>query len=72
MADTDERLERANQLLRNAQGFMSDAEFREDAEVKQVRYLQAISAAMVSLALQNQVILDVLKKQGEYGDLAEA
>ena len=71
MADADERMEQITELLRKAEGFMTDAEFREEMETKQIRYLQAISHALLSLALQNQVIIDLLRSQSEYGDLPE-
>ena len=72
MADNDEKLQEADQLLRMAQGFMSDADFREEVETKITRYLQSVSASLIALGLQNQVTIDLLKKQGQYGDLPEA
>lgn len=72
MVDIDETLEQATALLRRAQGFMSDAEFREDVETKQTRYLQAISAAAITACLQNEVIIDLLTRKGEGGDLSDA
>ena len=72
MADSEQILEEATSQLERAQGFMSDAEFREDVETKQTRYLQAICAAMISGCLQNQAIIELLKRQGEGGDLSDA
>jgi hypothetical protein len=72
MADTDETLEQATELLHRAQGFMSDAEFREDVDTKQTRYLQSISASLIAVCLQNGVIIDMLTRSGEGGDLSDA
>ena len=70
MAEMDEKLERAKELMERAQGFLSDAEFREEHETKQIRYLQAMSNSLVVLYLQNELIVDLLKKQQEYDALA--
>jgi len=69
MADNDERLEEANRLLRVAQGYMSDAEFREDAEMKQARYSQATASLLVALTLQQQVMLEMMKSREDFAGL---
>ena len=71
MADTDARLEEVVARTRRAEGFMSDAEFREEVESKVVRYLQALSETMIAVIRQNEVIIDLLKAQGEFGDLSD-
>ena len=67
MAETDEMLQRAEELVRIAEGFMSDAEFREEHEMRQIRYLQAMCNGLIALSIQNQVMIDLLQKQGRYG-----
>ncbi len=63
MAEQDERLAEAYQRLENARGFMSDAEFREEHETRQIRYLQAISNALVGIYLQNAVMLEIMQER---------
>jgi hypothetical protein len=63
MAQEDERLNAASERVERAEGFISDAEFREEYEVRTVRYLQAIANTMVALYQQNQVILERLDRQ---------
>lgn len=70
MAETDERLQQIVELVERAEGYMSDAEFREDFETQQLRYLQAMSNVLLAISFQNQLIMDLLKAQGEYGGRA--
>lgn len=63
MADTDERLTKAQQRVDIAEGFMTDAEFREEHETRLIRYLQATCNALLAMYLQNQVIIEMMKKQ---------
>ncbi|MFW6118798.1 MAG: hypothetical protein ACOC7S_00525 [Planctomycetota bacterium] len=63
MPEEDERLSDATQRVENALGFMSDAEFREEHETRQIRYLQAMSNTLVAIYLQNQVMLEMLQEQ---------
>lgn len=63
MADTDERLTKAQQRVDIAEGYMTDAEFREEHETRLIRYLQATVNALLALYLQNQVIIDMMAKQ---------
>jgi hypothetical protein len=60
MAETDERLSKAQELANSAEGFMSDAEFRSDHEMRIQRYLQSMAHSMMAVYLQNQVILEKL------------
>ena len=64
MAETDERLQRAKELIDIVEGYISDAEFREEHETQLIRYMQAVSNALVAVSLQNLVIIDLLKQQG--------
>jgi len=63
MVETDERLNAASERVERAEGFISDAEFREEYEVRTVRYLQAIAHTMIALYQQNQLILERLDRQ---------
>ena len=63
MADTDERLTRAQQRIDIAEGFMTDAEFREEHETRLIRYLQATCNCLLGIYAQNQVIIDMMKQQ---------
>ena len=65
MAETEEKLQQAQDFIHRAEGFMSDAEFREDTEMKIVRYLQAATAALTGIFYQNQVIAAMLMQRGE-------
>ena len=70
MAEVDPRPAKIKDLLERTEGFLSDAEFREDQESKTVRYFQAISTALLALAAQNEMIIELLSKQQAYGSLA--
>lgn len=70
MAETDERMQQIVELVERAEGYMSDAEFREEFETQQLRYLQAMSNVLLAISFQNQLIMDLLKAQGEYGGRA--
>ena len=63
MAAEDDRLEQARRRIEAAEGYVSDAEFREEHESRLIRYLQATSNALIAVHLQNQVIIDLLKEQ---------
>ncbi len=64
MATAEELLERAHEHAESAEGFLSDAEFREDPEIQQIRYLQVVSHATLAVYLQNQVLLEAIREQG--------
>ena len=70
MPDTDERLLKALEHIKLTEGFMTDAEFREDHETRVIRYLQALTNGLLALSLQNQVIIELLEKQSKYGALS--
>lgn len=62
MADTDQRMTELSELIERAEGYLNDAEFREDFEMRQVRYLQSISNLLLTLAKQNEIVIELLKK----------
>ena len=70
MAKTDEGLQQARALAEMAEGYLSDAEFREDFEARQVRYFQAISSLLLAITKQNDIVIALLKEQTESGGLA--
>jgi hypothetical protein len=70
MPEIDPRPAKIKELVERAEGFLSDAEFREDQESKVVRYFQAISTALLALAEQNEMIIELLSKQQAYGGLS--
>jgi hypothetical protein len=67
MAETDERLTRITDLIARAEGYLSDAEFREDQESRVTRYFQAMNSTLLAVAAQNQLIIELLTKQQSYG-----
>jgi len=62
MADTDERTSEFRELIEIAEGYLSDAEFREEFEMRQVRYYQAQTNLLLVLAKQNELVIELLKK----------
>ncbi len=70
MAKIDEGLQQAKELTEIAEGYLTDAEFREDFEVRQVRYFQAISNLLLAITKQNNIVIALLKEQVESGGLA--
>jgi len=69
MADHEEQLARAQELVDVAEGYMSDAEFREEHETRLIRYLQATCNALLAIYAQNQVMLDLMGKQQDLDGL---
>jgi len=67
MAETDERLTAIKDLIARAEGYLSDAEFREDQESRVTRYFQAMNSSLLALTAQNQLIIELLSKQQSYG-----
>ncbi len=65
MAEIDDILQEVTELRDRAQGYISDAEFREEYETRQLRYLQATSNALVAIVLQNSLLIDMMRKQQE-------
>jgi hypothetical protein len=63
MPDIDETLKRANSLIELSEGFMSDAEFREEMDIKSIRYLQAMANQLMAIKLQNDVIISYFRKE---------
>ncbi len=63
MADYQEQLSKAQQRVDLAEGYMSDAEFREEHETRVVRYLQSTANILLAIYQQNQVIIDMMTKQ---------
>jgi hypothetical protein len=70
MAEIDSRPAQIKELVERAEGFLSDAEFREDQESKIVRYFQAIATTLLAVAAQNEMIIELLSKQQAYGSLS--
>ena len=70
MADIDPRPANIKAMVERAEGLLTDAEFREDQESKVIRYYQAIVTALLALAAQNEMIIELLSKQQAYGSLA--
>lgn len=62
MADTDERMTELRALVEQAEGYLSDAEFREDVEMRSIRYSQAMTNLLLVLAKQNELVIELLKK----------
>jgi len=62
MAETDERLTESQELVDRAEGYLNDAEFREDFEMRQVRYLQAMATLLLAIERQNELVIELLKK----------
>ncbi|MGD2175339.1 MAG: hypothetical protein PVJ27_08045 [Candidatus Brocadiaceae bacterium] len=67
MANAEELLSQAEENFELAQGYVSDAEFREEHETRVVRYLQAITRTMMAVYLQNAVLLEAMGEEGGYG-----
>ncbi len=70
MAEPDERSAQVNELMENAEGYISDAEFRDDLDMRQLRYMQATCALLRATAIQNQMILEMLREQRDLEALA--
>ena len=62
MAKREEILEHVAELMDNAEGYITDAEFREEMDVKNSRYYQAQSMLLWALAEQNKVIIRLLRE----------
>ena len=62
MAETDEKLTELQELVDRAEGYLNDAEFREDLEMRQVRYSQAMSILLLAIERQNEIVIELLKK----------
>ena len=65
MADTNERLEEAEGHIRRLDGFLADAEFSQDTEVRQIRYFQAMCEGLHAIYLQNAVVIQMMQRQQE-------
>ena len=51
MADNEERLADIAEHVDRAEGYMADAEFREEFETRQIRYLQSLCELLMALKL---------------------
>jgi hypothetical protein len=69
MPDREQLLQEAHELIENAEAYITDAEFREEHEARQIRYLQATSSALIGLYKQNQVLLELLSGEEGQGGL---
>jgi hypothetical protein len=63
MAAIAERLTEIHQLMENAEGYFTDAEFREDPETKRVRYFQSMSSSLRAITQQNAILIDLMARQ---------
>jgi len=70
MAEPDERLGRIRDLVNRAEGFISDAEFRDDYETRTIRYQQAMADTLLAIQLQNEIVIELLTQQAELDRLA--
>ena len=70
MAETDERAAQADEMVELAEGYLADAEFREDYDVRQLRYLQATCQLLLAISVQNRIMIDLLAAQRELGTLS--
>jgi len=64
MPPTREQLEEIVSLIENAEGFVTDADFREETDTKVLRYLQAACSALLAQCKQNQIIMSLLNPEG--------
>ena len=62
MAETDEGMTETQELADRAEGYLNDAEFREDFEMRQIRYLQAMTILLLALQKLNERMIELLKK----------
>ena len=63
MAEGETPVERMRELMDNAEGFFTDAQFRDETDMKQLRYSQAITSALLAMTMQNEIIIKLLKRQ---------
>lgn len=70
MAETDERAAQADEMVELAEGYLADAEFREDYDMRQLRYLQATCQLLLAISVQNRIMIDLLGAQRELGTLS--
>jgi hypothetical protein len=63
MADNEEMLTHIREMTDIAEGYIADAEFREEVDTKVVRYLQAACQTLLVLKIQNDMILEALTEQ---------
>ena len=63
MADNDELAAETTERMDRAEGYMSDAEFSEETDIRQIRYLQALCEMQIITVKQNAAILALLTKQ---------
>jgi hypothetical protein len=70
MTEADERAERITQLIERAGGYLTDAEFRDEIEMRFQRYLQAMADLLVAISMQNQVMIELLTRQQAYDSLS--
>jgi len=64
MAKDNQAQQHIVELMENAEAYLTDAEFREETEERQMRYFQAMSTLLMAIANQNQLIISLLQEQG--------
>ena len=63
MGRIQDQLSQITEEADRAEGFLSDAEFRDEMDMKYLRYYQATSHFLFAQYLQNQVIIELLARQ---------
>ena len=63
MARIHDQLAAIAELADRAEGFLTDAEFRDEMEMKNLRYYQAIAHYGQAQYLQNEIIIELLARQ---------
>ena len=63
MADNEELTAETVERTDKAEGYMLDAEFREEFETRQIRYLQALCELQFVTVKQNAALIELLTKQ---------
>ncbi|MHC4481382.1 MAG: hypothetical protein ACYS8K_06405 [Planctomycetota bacterium] len=72
MAENEELTQQVTQLVERAEGYLGDAEFRDEVETRFLRYLQAISDLLIAGTIQNRMIIELLSRQQELDSLSGA
>jgi len=66
VAEDKDKAAQAAENVRLAEGFISDAEFREDLTLRELRYLQALCHLNIALYRQNEIIIGLLSRGEGY------
>ncbi len=63
MARIHDQLSAIAELADRAEGFLTDAEFRDEMEMKYLRYYQSTAHYLQAQYLQNEIIIELLARQ---------